>query len=67
VTYGSGSFSGTEYIDQVSLGDGLVIKNQSIGVASRAQGYVLVQPYAIGASMNASNVPSFTGFDGILG
>ncbi|EIW80819.1 acid protease [Coniophora puteana RWD-64-598 SS2] len=39
VSYGSGSFSGEEYTDTVTLGDGLVIKNQSIGVASFAQGF----------------------------
>jgi len=39
VSYGSGSFSGTEYTDTVTLGDGLVIKNQSIGVASTATGF----------------------------
>ncbi|CAA7264829.1 unnamed protein product [Cyclocybe aegerita] len=39
VTYGSGSFSGTEYTDQVSLASGLVILKQSIGVASTASGF----------------------------
>ncbi|KZT50985.1 acid protease [Calocera cornea HHB12733] len=39
VSYGSGSFSGTEYTDQVDLGGGLVINNQSIGVASTDQGF----------------------------
>lgn len=39
VSYGSGSFSGDEYTDTVTLGDGLVIKDQSIGVASKAQGF----------------------------
>ncbi|TFK33029.1 family A1 protease [Crucibulum laeve] len=39
VTYGSGSFTGTEFMDQVSLGGDLVIQNQSIGVASSAQGF----------------------------
>ncbi|CDO71514.1 hypothetical protein BN946_scf184910.g13 [Trametes cinnabarina] len=39
VTYGSGSFSGTEFTDTVSLGDGLTITGQSIGVASRSQGF----------------------------
>ncbi|TRM61498.1 acid protease [Schizophyllum amplum] len=39
VSYGSGSVRGTEYIDQVTLGDDLVITNQSIGVASTAQGF----------------------------
>ncbi|KIM40927.1 hypothetical protein M413DRAFT_411839 [Hebeloma cylindrosporum] len=38
VTYGSGSFTGTEFEDQVTLGN-LVIKNQSIGVASKATGF----------------------------
>ncbi|KAL1745801.1 aspartic peptidase domain-containing protein [Schizophyllum fasciatum] len=38
ISYGSGSCSGTQYIDQVSLGEGLVIPKQSIGVASRADG-----------------------------
>jgi hypothetical protein len=39
VSYGSGSFSGTEYIDQVTLGTNLVINKQSIGVASKATGF----------------------------
>ncbi|RPD62286.1 acid protease [Lentinus tigrinus ALCF2SS1-6] len=39
VEYGSGSFSGTEYTDTVTLSDGLVIQKQSIGVASTAQGF----------------------------
>jgi cathepsin E len=39
VNYGSGSFSGTEFIDTVTIGDGLVIKNQSIGVASKSTGF----------------------------
>ncbi|KZT32608.1 aspartic peptidase A1 [Sistotremastrum suecicum HHB10207 ss-3] len=39
VTYGSGSFSGTEYLDTVSLGPSLVIQQQSIGVASTSSGF----------------------------
>ncbi|KAJ7786608.1 aspartic peptidase A1 [Mycena metata] len=39
VTYGSGSFSGTEYTDQVTLAPGLVIAKQSIGVASKSSGF----------------------------
>ncbi|KDR68917.1 hypothetical protein GALMADRAFT_230964 [Galerina marginata CBS 339.88] len=39
VTYGTGSFSGTEFIDQVTLGTNLTIKQQSIGVASTSQGF----------------------------
>ncbi|PCH40297.1 acid protease [Wolfiporia cocos MD-104 SS10] len=39
VSYGSGSFSGTEYTDTVTLASQLVITNQSIGVASSAQGF----------------------------
>ncbi|KAJ7492341.1 aspartic peptidase A1 [Mycena latifolia] len=39
VSYGSGSFSGTEYTDQVTLASGLVIPKQSIGVASRSSGF----------------------------
>ncbi|PPR05338.1 LOW QUALITY PROTEIN: hypothetical protein CVT26_011601 [Gymnopilus dilepis] len=39
VTYGSGSFSGTEFIDQVVIGPGLTINSQSIGVASRSTGF----------------------------
>ncbi|EKM61628.1 uncharacterized protein PHACADRAFT_135435 [Phanerochaete carnosa HHB-10118-sp] len=38
VSYGSGSFSGTEFTDQVTLGS-LVIKSQSIGVASKSSGF----------------------------
>ncbi|KAL4246323.1 peptidase A1 family protein [Abortiporus biennis] len=39
VTYGSGDFSGTEFTDTVSLGSGLSINSQSIGVASRSDGF----------------------------
>ncbi|KLO15024.1 aspartic protease [Schizopora paradoxa] len=39
VQYGSGSFSGTEFTDTVSLGTGLSIKAQSIGVASKSEGF----------------------------
>ncbi|KZO98042.1 aspartic proteinase [Calocera viscosa TUFC12733] len=39
VTYGSGSFSGTEYTDTVSLGSGLTITAQSIGVAKKSSGF----------------------------
>ncbi|TFY81525.1 hypothetical protein EWM64_g2487 [Hericium alpestre] len=39
VTYGSGSFSGTEFTDQVTVASGLVIPKQSIGVASRSEGF----------------------------
>ncbi|KAF7347610.1 Aspartic proteinase [Mycena venus] len=39
VSYGSGSFSGTEYTDQVTLASGLVIPKQSIGVASTSTGF----------------------------
>ncbi|KZV80356.1 family A1 protease [Exidia glandulosa HHB12029] len=39
VSYGSGSFSGTEYTDQVAISDDLVISKQSIGVASKATGF----------------------------
>ncbi|GBE77560.1 Polyporopepsin [Sparassis crispa] len=39
VTYGSGSFSGTEYEDTVSLGNGLTISSQSFGVASTSSGF----------------------------
>ncbi|KAH8112686.1 acid protease [Phellopilus nigrolimitatus] len=39
VSYGSGSFSGEEYTDQVTLGTGLVIQKQGLGVASTSQGF----------------------------
>ncbi|KAJ6621077.1 aspartic protease [Mycena sp. CBHHK59/15] len=39
VSYGSGSFSGTDYTDQVTLATGLVIPKQSIGVASTSSGF----------------------------
>ncbi|PCH34196.1 family A1 protease [Wolfiporia cocos MD-104 SS10] len=38
VSYGSGSFSGTEYEDTVTLGS-LTIQKQSFGVASQAEGF----------------------------
>ncbi|KAF8204086.1 aspartic protease [Pholiota molesta] len=39
VTYGSGSFSGTEFTDTVTIASGLVITKQSIGVASTSSGF----------------------------
>ncbi|KAH8984468.1 acid protease [Lactarius akahatsu] len=39
VSYGSGSFSGTEYTDRVTLSPSLVVESQSIGVADTAQGF----------------------------
>ncbi|KAG9310078.1 aspartic peptidase domain-containing protein [Chiua virens] len=39
VTYGSGSFSGEEWLDTVTLSSGLVISQQSIGVASSSTGF----------------------------
>ncbi|EJU06274.1 family A1 protease [Dacryopinax primogenitus] len=39
VSYGSGSMSGTEYTDTVTLGTGLTITKQSIGVASKTSGF----------------------------
>ncbi|KZT08682.1 acid protease [Laetiporus sulphureus 93-53] len=39
VSYGSGSFSGEEYVDTLTLGDDLTITGQSIGVASSSQGF----------------------------
>ncbi|KAG1799132.1 aspartic peptidase domain-containing protein [Suillus subaureus] len=39
VGYGSGSFSGTEYTDTVTLGSGLTITKQSIGDASTTEGF----------------------------
>ncbi|KAH8115423.1 acid protease [Phellopilus nigrolimitatus] len=39
VSYGSGSFSGTEYTDTVTLSSSLVIADQSIGVASSSSGF----------------------------
>ncbi|KAG1737746.1 acid protease [Suillus lakei] len=38
-SYGSGSFSGEEYLDTVTLSSDLVITGQSIGVVSSAQGF----------------------------
>ncbi|KAN0128880.1 Aspartic peptidase domain containing protein [Lactarius tabidus] len=39
VSYGSGSFSGTEYLDTVTISSGLVITKQSIGVAASSSGF----------------------------
>jgi cathepsin E len=39
VSYGSGSFSGTEWLDRVTLSSDLVINSQSIGVASKSEDF----------------------------
>jgi len=42
VSYGTGHFSGDEYIDQVTISPKLVIKKQSIGVAKTSEGFSTV-------------------------
>ncbi|KAG8166817.1 hypothetical protein KVR01_002506 [Diaporthe batatas] len=66
VTYGSGSFSGTEYTDTVSFG-GLTVSSQSIGSASTSSGFSGVDgiigfgPVGLtsGTVSNANTVPTF--------
>jgi len=68
VSYGSGSFTGTEFLDHVDLGGGLAIKNQSIGVASSATGFQDVDgilgigpvDLTTGTVHGVSNVPTVT-------
>jgi len=68
VSYGSGSFSGTEYTDNLNLGPGLTIKGQSIGVASSSTGFDTVNgilgigPVRLtqGTVSNAKTVPTVT-------
>ncbi|TFK51248.1 aspartic proteinase [Heliocybe sulcata] len=69
VSYGSGSFSGTEYTDRVTLSSNLVINSQSIGVASRASGFgdgidgiLGIGPVALteGTVSGVSSVPTVT-------
>lgn len=66
VSYGSGQFSGEEYVDTVSYG-GLTVKSQSIGSASDASGFNGVDgilglgPVGLtrGTVSNANTVPTF--------
>ncbi|CAN8104095.1 unnamed protein product [Discula destructiva] len=66
VTYGSGSFSGTEYTDTVSFA-GLTVTSQSIGAATRSTGFSGVDgiigfgPVGLtsGTVSNANTVPTF--------
>ncbi|KAG6366147.1 hypothetical protein INS49_000323 [Diaporthe citri] len=66
VSYGSGSFSGTEYTDTVSFG-GLTVSSQSIGAASTSTGFSGVDgiigfgPVGLtqGTVSNANTVPTF--------
>ncbi|KAM0338866.1 hypothetical protein ACHAPU_011148 [Fusarium lateritium] len=66
VSYGSGSFSGTEYTDKVSFG-GLTVTSQSIAAATRATGFSGVDgiigfgPVGLTQSTvsNANTVPTF--------
>ncbi|KAF8448674.1 family A1 protease [Boletus edulis BED1] len=68
VSYGSGNFSGEEWTDTVTLGSGLVIENQSIGVASFATGFTDVDgilgigPVGLTANTvsNTDTVPTVT-------
>ncbi|KAF9242658.1 acid protease [Melanogaster broomeanus] len=68
VSYGSGKMSGKEYTDTVTLSPSLVIKNQSIGVASTAQGFTDVDgilgvgPVDLtqGTVSNTTEVPTVT-------
>lgn len=66
VSYGSGSFSGTEYTDTVSFG-GLTVSSQSIGAASTSSGFSGVDgiigfgPVGLtqGTVSNVNTVPTF--------
>ncbi|TVY67385.1 Polyporopepsin [Lachnellula suecica] len=66
VSYGSGSFSGTEYTDTVSFG-GLTVTTQSIGAASSATGFDSVDgifgvgpvDLTSGTVASTSTVPTF--------
>ncbi|EME45708.1 hypothetical protein DOTSEDRAFT_71414 [Dothistroma septosporum NZE10] len=66
VSYGSGSFSGTEYTDKVSFG-GLTVTSQSIGAASSSTGFTSVDgiigfgPVDLTQNTvsNANTVPTF--------
>ncbi|KAG2125525.1 acid protease [Suillus cothurnatus] len=68
VSYGSGTMSGTEYTDTVTLGSSLVIQNQGVGVASSAQGFegvdgiLGVGPVDLteGTVSNTADVPTVT-------
>jgi hypothetical protein len=68
VSYGSGTMSGEEYTDTVILNQSLVIQNQSIGVASSAQGFngvdgiIGVGPVDLtqGTVSNTTEVPTVT-------
>lgn len=68
MSYGSGSFSGEEYTDTVSLGDTFTISNLSIGVASTATGFtgvdgiVGVGPAGLTAGTTSANttIPTIT-------
>ena len=66
VSYGSGSFSGTEYTDTVTLGS-LKVTNQSIGVATQADfpqfdGILGIGPTDLteGTVEGVDTVPTFT-------
>lgn len=66
VSYGSGSFSGEEYIDSVSFG-GLTVQSQSVGAASSSSGFngvdgiLGVGPTDLtqGTVQNTGSVPTF--------
>ncbi|KAJ3488415.1 hypothetical protein NLI96_g2845 [Meripilus lineatus] len=68
VSYGSGSFSGVEYTDTVTISPELVIQDQSIGVATTAQGFNGVDgilgigpaDLTAGTVSNADTVPTIT-------
>ncbi|KAJ7213858.1 aspartic peptidase domain-containing protein, partial [Mycena pura] len=70
VTYGSGNCKGTEYTDQVTMSPQLVIKDQSIGVATEANdmngmdGILGIGPRALTRGMrtpsNADGIPTIT-------
>lgn len=66
MTYGSGFFSGEEWLDTVTLAPGLVINQQSIGVALSFEGFTDVNgilglgpvDLTFGAVSNTSTVPT---------
>ncbi|KAG2069730.1 acid protease [Suillus decipiens] len=75
ITYGSGSFSGTEWLDYVTVGPGLTVILQSIGVADKITGFrnydgvIGIGPVAltVGTLQDLKTEPIPTVTDSLLG
>lgn len=68
LSYGDGTVFGYEYLDQITLAQGLVIANQSLGVSNNTGNFAINAPVdgIMGIGLTSQTVGSVTAPDGSI-